>query len=211
LVLGRWDPVSPDQRPTRPCRGLADDRSMTTTPQSRTAGKEEARKTTPGWAALLAASIGQFLVVLDVSVVNVALPQVRAGLGLGATGLQWVVTAYVVTFAGFLLLGGRAADLFGRKRIFLLGLGVFTAASLAGGVAQSGGLLIVARAAQGLGAAVLAPVTLSLVTATFPAGPARTRAIALWTAVGTAGGATGGLVGGVLTDFLNWRWVFLSN
>lgn len=169
------------------------------------------RAATPGWAALLAASIGQFLVVLDVSVVNVALPEVRSGLGLGVTGLQWVVNAYVVTFAGFLLLGGRAADLFGRKRVFLLGLGLFTAASLAAGVAQSGGVLIAARAVQGVGAAVLAPVTLSLVTATFPEGAARTRAIALWTAVGTAGGATGGLVGGLLTDHLSWRWVFLIN
>ncbi|TDE27851.1 DHA2 family efflux MFS transporter permease subunit [Actinomadura sp. 6K520] len=166
---------------------------------------------TPGWAALLAAAIGQFLVVLDVSVVNVALPEVRAGLGLGVTGLQWVVNAYIVTFAGFLLLGGRAADLFGRKRVFLLGIGLFTVASLAGGFAQSGGVLIAARAVQGVGAAVLAPVTLSLVTANFPEGPARTKAIALWTAVGTAGGATGGLVGGLLTDYLSWRWVFLIN
>ncbi|TDB85788.1 DHA2 family efflux MFS transporter permease subunit, partial [Actinomadura sp. 7K534] len=166
---------------------------------------------TPGWAALVAASIGQFLVVLDVSVVNVALPEVSAGLGLGVTGLQWVVNAYVVTFAGFLLLGGRAADLFGRKRVFLWGVGLFTLASLAAGFAQSGGVLIAARSVQGVGAAVLAPVTLSLVTANFPEGPARTKAIALWTAVGTAGGATGGLVGGLLTDYLSWRWVFLIN
>ncbi|MFB4306792.1 MFS transporter [Actinomadura sp. GTD37] len=166
---------------------------------------------TPGWAALLAASIGQFLVVLDISVVNVALPHMREGLGLGPTGLQWVVNAYSLTFAGFLLLGGRAADLYGRKRVFLAGLGLVVAASLAGGFAQDGAMLIGARAVQGLGAAVLAPVTLSLITATFPAGPARTRAIALWTAVGTAGGATGGLVGGLLTDYLNWRWVLLIN
>ncbi|GGT95392.1 MFS transporter [Actinomadura citrea] len=170
-----------------------------------------ARATTPGWAALLAASIGQFLVVLDISVVNVALPHIREGLGLGATGLQWVVNAYSLTFAGFLLLGGRAADLFGRKRVFITGLGLFTVASLAGGFAQDGAMLIGARAFQGLGAAILAPVTLSLITGTFPEGPARTKAIAMWTAVGTAGGATGGLVGGLLTDYLSWRWVLLIN
>lgn len=178
-----------------------------------TADGEAVRKAgrTPGWAALLAASIGQFLVVLDISVVNVALPHMREGLGLGSTGLQWVVNAYSLTFAGFLLLGGRAADLYGRKRVFLAGLGVVVASSLVGGFAQDGAMLIGARAAQGLGAATLAPVTLSLITATFPAGPARTRAIAMWTAVGTAGGATGGLVGGLLTDYLSWRWVLLIN
>ncbi|KAB2346203.1 DHA2 family efflux MFS transporter permease subunit [Actinomadura rudentiformis] len=176
-----------------------------------TAHKTGGRPSTPAWAALLAASIGQFLVVLDISVVNVALPGMRSGLGLGATGLQWVVNAYSLTFAGFLLLGGRAADLFGRKRIFIVGLGVFTVASLAGGLAPDGGTLIAARAAQGLGAAILAPVTLSLITSTFPAGPARTKAIATWTAVGTAGGAAGGLVGGLLTDYLDWRWVLLIN
>ncbi|QXJ21306.1 MFS transporter [Actinomadura graeca] len=186
---------------------------MTTTHEPEASPKAVGRAagSTPGWAALLAASIGQFLVVLDISVVNVALPGMRAGLGLGATGLQWVVNAYSLTFAGFLLLGGRAADLFGRRRVFVAGLGLFTAASLAGGLAQDAGTLIGARAAQGLGAAILAPVTLSLITATFPAGPARTRAIATWTAVGTAGGATGGLVGGLLTDHLDWRWVLLIN
>ncbi|TDB87605.1 MFS transporter, partial [Actinomadura sp. KC216] len=135
---------------------------MTTTYEPAVAGKAAPRFSTPGWAALLAASIGQFLVVLDVSVVNVALPDMRAGLGLGATGLQWVVNAYSLTFAGFLLLGGRAADLFGRKRVFVAGLGLFTVASLAGGFAQDPSMIIGARGVQGLGAAILAPVTLSL-------------------------------------------------
>jgi len=185
---------------------------MTTT-QERGPGQaaRSSAGSTPAWAALVAASVGQFLVVLDISVVNVALPGIRSGLDLGATGLQWVVNAYSLTFAGFLLLGGRAADLFGRKLIFLIGLALFTLASLAGGLAPGGGMLIAARAAQGLGAAIIAPVTLSMITATFPAGPARTKAIALWTAVGTAGGATGGLVGGLLTDYLSWRWVLLIN
>jgi EmrB/QacA subfamily drug resistance transporter len=165
----------------------------------------------PAWAVLLAVCAGQFLVVLDVSVVNVALPSMRADLGMGETGQQWVVNAYALTFAGFLLLGGRAADLFGRKRTFLLGLTLFTLASLAGGLAQSPWALIAARTVQGLGSAVLAPTTLALLTTSFPEGPARTRAIGTWTAVGAGGGAAGGLVGGVLTDYLSWRWVLLVN
>ncbi|MFF5566589.1 MFS transporter [Streptomyces sp. NPDC012623] len=163
------------------------------------------------WAVVLIACAGQFLVVLDVSVVNVALPSMRADLGLSATGLQWVLNAYSIAFAGFMLLGGRAADLFGRKRMFLTGLAVFTLASLAGGLAQEGGQLLAARAVQGLGAAVLAPATLTLLTAAVPAGPARNRAIGTWAAVGAGGGAAGGLVGGVLTDLLSWRWVLLIN
>ncbi|MGW6206456.1 MFS transporter [Streptomyces sp. NPDC055089] len=163
------------------------------------------------WAVVLAACTGQFLVVLDVSVVNVALPSMRADLGLSAAGLQWVLNAYSIAFAGFMLLGGRAADLYGRKRMFLVGLGLFTAASLAGGLAQEGWQLLAARAAQGLGAAVLAPATLTLLTAAVPEGPARTRAIGTWMAVGAGGGAAGGLIGGVLTDTLSWRWVLLIN
>lgn len=163
------------------------------------------------WAVVLAACTGQFLVVLDVSVVNVALPSMRADLGLSTAGLQWVLNAYSIAFAGFMLLGGRAADLYGRKRMFLVGLGLFTAASLAGGLAQEGWQLLAARAAQGLGAAVLAPATLTLLTAAVPEGPARTRAIGTWMAVGAGGGAAGGLIGGALTDTLSWRWVLLIN
>ncbi|WBB57894.1 MFS transporter [Streptomyces sp. WMMC500] len=163
------------------------------------------------WPVLLASYIGQFLVVLDVSVVNVALPSMRDDLALGGSALQWVVNGYALTFAGFLLLGGRLADLFGAKRVYLAGLGLFAAASLAGGLAQSDAVLITARAAQGVGAAFLAPVTLSLLTRALPEGAARTRAIAAWTAVGAAGGAAGGLIGGVLTDLASWRWVLLIN
>lgn len=169
------------------------------------------RVSVPTWLVVLAACAGQFLVVLDVSVVNVALPSMRADLGLSATGLQWVVNAYSIAFAGFMLLGGRAGDLFGRKRMFLVGLGLFTLASLAGGLAQEGWQLLAARALQGLGAAVLAPSTLTILTAAVPEGPARARAIATWTAVGAGGGAAGGLVGGVLTDGISWRWVLLIN
>ncbi|MFF9910727.1 DHA2 family efflux MFS transporter permease subunit [Streptomyces sp. NPDC013457] len=182
--------------------------------ESATSGGTEStpiRPTPRAWLVVLAACAGQFLVVLDVSVVNVALPSMRTDLGLSATGLQWVLNAYSIAFAGFMLLGGRAADLFGRKRMFLLGLGLFTAASVAGGLAQEGWQLVAARAVQGLGAAVLAPATLTIVTAAVPAGPARTRAIGTWTAVGAAGGAAGGFVGGVLVDLLSWRWVLLIN
>ncbi|GHC40617.1 MFS transporter [Streptomyces flavofungini] len=169
------------------------------------------RAAPPTWLVVAAACAGQFLVVLDVSVVNVALPSMRTDLGLSATGLQWVVNAYSIAFAGFMLLGGRAGDLFGRKRMFLVGLGLFTLASLAGGLAQEGWQLLFARAVQGLGAAVLAPSTLTILTSAVPEGPARVRAIATWSAVGAGGGAAGGLVGGVLTDGLSWRWVLLVN
>ncbi|MFD0021592.1 MFS transporter [Streptomyces sp. NPDC058382] len=173
--------------------------------------RRTARPRTRTWAVVLAACVGQFLVVLDVSVVNVALPSMRTDLGLSTAGLQWVLNAYSIAFAGFMLLGGRAADIYGRKRMFLVGLGLFTAASLAGGLAQEGWQLLAARAAQGLGAAVLAPATLTLLTAAVPEGPARTKAIGTWMAVGAGGGATGGLIGGVLTDVLSWRWVLLIN
>lgn len=169
------------------------------------------RAAPPTWAVIALACAGQFLVVLDVSVVNVALPSMRADLGLSTSGLQWVVNAYAIAFAGFMLLGGRAGDLYGRKRMFLVGLGLFTVASLGGGLAQEGPELLLARAAQGLGAAVLAPSTLTLLTAAVPEGAARARAIATWTAVGAGGGAAGGLVGGLLVDGLSWRWVLLIN
>ncbi|MFE1952457.1 MFS transporter [Streptomyces sp. NPDC059524] len=187
---------------------------MLRTPAGSTGSDTEirtARPAPPAWLVVAVACAGQFLVVLDVSVVNVALPSMRTDLGLSAGGLQWVVNAYSIAFAGFMLLGGRAGDLYGRKRMFLVGLGLFTLASLAGGLAQEGWQLLVARAVQGLGAAVLAPSTLTLLTAAVPEGPARARAIATWTAVGAGGGAAGGLVGGVLTEALDWRWVLLIN
>ncbi|WP_369270705.1 MFS transporter [Streptomyces sp. R11] len=169
------------------------------------------RTAPPTWLVVALACAGQFLVVLDVSVVNVALPSMRADLGMSAQGLQWVVNAYAIAFAGFMLLGGRAGDLYGRKRMFLVGLGVFTLASLAGGLAQQEWQLLAARAVQGLGAAVLAPSTLTILTAAVPEGAARARAIGTWTAVGAGGGAAGGLVGGLLVEALSWRWVLLIN
>jgi len=162
-------------------------------------------------ATLLLACLAQFMVILDVSVVNVALPAIRNGLHFTEQDLQWVVNAYTVTFAGFLLLGGRAADLLGRRRVFVGGLVLFALASLAGGLADSQGTLIAARAVQGLGGAVIAPASLSILTTTFKEGPARNRAVGIWGAMGGIGGATGVLLGGVLTDLLGWRWILFIN
>jgi len=160
---------------------------------------------------LLLACLGNFMVVLDVAVVNVALPAMRADLGFSATGLQWVVNAYTLTYAGFLLLGGRTADLFGRRRMFLVALLVFTLASLVCGLAPTSGTLIAARAIQGLGAAILAPVTLTIITVTFTQPRERAYALGWWGASLASGGAAGVLVGGILTDLLSWRWIFLIN
>ena len=160
---------------------------------------------------LLVAGTAQFMVILDVSIVNVALPSIQADLGFSPQGLQWVVSAYTIAFAGFQLLGGRAADLFGQRRVLLGGLGLFTLASLAGGLAGSQHLLVVARAIQGLGSAVVAPATLTIVTAAFPEGPARTRALGIWGSMLGAGGTVGVLAGGVLTELLDWHWIFLVN
>ncbi|GAA2101028.1 MFS transporter [Streptomyces albiaxialis] len=162
-------------------------------------------------AVLWLACAAQFMVVLDVSVVNVALPSIRSALGFDAVGLQWVVGGYALVFAGFLLLGGRLADLYGRRRVFLWGLALFSASSLVGGLATTPGILVAMRAVQGLGAAVLAPATLTILTTGFPEGESRTRALAVWTAVSSAGGAAGNLIGGVLTDALSWRWILLIN
>ena len=165
----------------------------------------------PDWLILLLVCVGQFMVVLDISVVNVALPSIRRELGFSQTGLQWVVNAYTLTFAGFLLLGGRAADLYGRRRMFLVGLWLFTAASLLGGLAQNQSMLVTARAAQGLGGAMLSPATLTILITTFTDPRARARALGLWSATAAAGGAAGALLGGILTDLLSWRWILFIN
>src|SRR3954452_452446 len=162
-------------------------------------------------ALLGVACAAQFVCVLDASIVNVALPPMQENLGLSPTGLQWVVSSYTLTFAGFLLLGGRVGDLFGRKRAFIAGLVLFAGASLAAGLAREGWQVVVARFVQGVGGSVLVPTTLSLVTTGFPDRAAKARALSLLTAASAAGGALGGVIGGLLTGLLSWRWVFFVN
>lgn len=162
------------------------------------------------WTLVLCCT-AQFMVILDVSIVNVALPSIRSELHFGGNELQWVVSAYTLAFAGFLLLGGRAADLLGRRRVFICGLLLFALASLAGGLATGRGMLIAARGVQGLGGAIVAPATLSILSATFRQGPERNRALGAWGAMGGAGGAAGALLGGLLTQTLSWRWILFIN
>src|SRR5580692_5982564 len=168
-------------------------------------------RSVPSWLVLSLVLVGQFMVVLDASIVNVALPSIQRDLHFSTTQLQWVVNAYALTFGGFLLLGGRAADLFGRRKIFILGLAMFSAASLICALAPNQGLLIAARALQGLGAAVLAPSTLAILTTTFREPAERARALGIWSAMAAVGGASGALFGGILTDLLSWRWIFYIN
>ncbi|MGY1683328.1 MFS transporter [Geodermatophilus sp. SYSU D01176] len=161
--------------------------------------------------ALLVIAAAQLMLVLDNTIMNVALPSVQRALGLAASDLNWVITAYALSFGGLLLVGGRAGDLFGRRRIFRLGLTVFTLASLLGGLAPSGGILIAARVLQGVGAAVAAPTALSLLVTTFPAGPARNKALGVYGAMGGLGSVVGLLLGGALTEYISWRWVLFIN
>jgi EmrB/QacA subfamily drug resistance transporter len=169
--------------------------------------------TTPDrrWLALVLLAAAQFVVVLDASIVNVALPSIGSALRFSQHNLSWVVNAYTLTFGGFLLLGGRMADLLGRRRMFIAGLILFAGASLAGGLAQSDVWLIAARAVQGLGAALLSPAALSLVTELFEEGAERNKALGVWGAVAGSGGAAGVLLGGVLTEWAGWEWVLFVN
>ncbi len=163
------------------------------------------------WLALALLAAAQFVVVLDASIVNVALPSIGRALDFSQDDLSWVVNAYVLVFGGFLLLGGRLADLLGRRRLFIAGLILFAAASLAGGLAQSAGWLVAARAVQGLGAALLSPAALSMVTVLFAEGSERNKAMGVWGAVAGSGGAVGVLLGGMLTEWAGWEWVLFVN
>src|SRR3954471_17534837 len=163
------------------------------------------------WKALAVVCAAFFMTVLDVSIVNVALPSIGGGLDFSRDSLQWVVTAYAITFGGFLLLAGRMADLFGRRRVFLIGVVVFTIASFFCGLAWSEGVLIAARAVQGLGAAIISPAALSIIMTTFEEGPERNKALGIWGAIGGSGAAVGVLAGGVLTKYLGWEWIFFVN
>jgi EmrB/QacA subfamily drug resistance transporter len=161
--------------------------------------------------ALILLAMTQFVIVIDAAIVNVALPSIGAHLHFSRDDLSWVVNAYTLTFGGFLLLGGRLADLLGRRRMFICGLVLFSLASFAGGIAQSEPWLITARAVQGLGAAIVSPAALSIITTTFAEGRERNRALGIWGAVAGAGGAAGVLLGGILTSGLSWRWVLFVN
>ena len=163
------------------------------------------------WAALVVVCFAQFMVVLDATIVNVALPSIQTDLHLSTEQLQWIVNAYTLMFGGFLLLGGRAADLIGRRRLFLIGIALFSAASAANALANTGEVLIIARGVQGLGAALVSPAALSIITTTFAEGKDRTRAMGVWGAIAGAGGAFGLLLGGILTDVLSWPWIFVIN
>jgi EmrB/QacA subfamily drug resistance transporter len=164
------------------------------------------------WRALTLVCVAFFMTVLDVSIVNVALPSIGRALDVTSeSSLQWVITAYAITFGGFLLLGGRAGDLLGRKRMFMVGLALFSAASLACGLSGSLGVLIAARAVQGVGAAIISPATLSIITTTFAEGPERNKALGIWGAMGGSGAAAGVLFGGILTKYLGWEWIFFVN
>jgi EmrB/QacA subfamily drug resistance transporter len=163
------------------------------------------------WYVLVLVCFAQFMVILDATIVNVALPAIQSDLDFTPTSLQWVVNAYALCFGGFLLLGGRAADIFGRQRLFLVGIVVFTAASLLNGIASTSEILTIGRGLQGLGAALVSPAALSIVSTTFAEGRERTQALGIWSAIAAGGGAVGLLLGGILTDYLSWRWVFFVN
>src|ERR671918_2219199 len=163
------------------------------------------------WLALALLAVAQFVVVLDASIMNIALPSISQDLGVSTEDLSWIINGYVLTFGGFLLLGGRLADLLGRRLVFVAGLVLFAAASLAGGLSTSETGLIAAREVQGLGGALLAPAALSLLTTVFPAGAERNKALGIWGAVAGSGGAAGVLLGGVITDALGWEWVLFIN
>jgi EmrB/QacA subfamily drug resistance transporter len=163
------------------------------------------------WAVLGLVCVAQFMVILDATIVNVALPTIETSLHFSPTSLQWIVNAYTLVFGGFLLLGGRASDLWGTQRIFIAGIVVFTGASLLNGVATSSGMLVGGRALQGLGAAFVSPAALAIITRTFEEGAERTKALGVWSAIAAGGGAAGLLLGGLLTEYLSWRWVFFIN
>ena len=174
------------------------------------AAAQPARTFNP-WTTLIVVCVAQFMVVLDATIVNVALPSIQHGLGFSSSDLQWVVNAYTLFFGGFLLLGGRVADLLGRRRLFIIGLALFSGASLLNGFAQSSTMLIAGRALQGLGGALVSPAALSILTTTFPDSGERTKALGVWSGIAAGGGAFGLLLGGVLTDLISWQWVFFVN
>jgi len=169
------------------------------------------KHSTNPWLVLVLICIAQFMVILDATIVNVALPSIQKDLGLNEANLQWIVNAYTLVFGGFLLLGGRAGDLLGRKRLFLIGLVIFTTASLLNGLSSSSGMLIGFRALQGLGAALISPAALSIISTTFAEGKERAKALGVWAAIAIGGSAVGLVLGGALTQSFSWPWIFFVN
>ena len=169
------------------------------------------RSTSHRTVVLVLLSLTQFILVIDVSIVNVALSSIQQALSFSQSNLQWILSAYTLTFGGLLLLGGRASDLLGRRRVFMAGLVVFTCGSALCGFAQTELMLILSRAFQGVGAAIISPGALSILMTTFPEGSERNRALGVWGAIAGVGGAVGVLVGGILVQYVSWRWIFLVN
>src|SRR5579871_260218 len=170
------------------------------------------RHSTNPWVVLVLICLAQFMVVLDATIVNVALPHIQTALGFKTeASLQWIINAYTLVFAGFLLLGGRLGDLLGRKRLFLIGLVIFTAASLMDGLAPTSGMLIGTRALQGLGAALISPAALSIISTTFAEGAERAKALAVWAAIAIGGASVGLVLGGALVQYFSWPWIFFVN
>src|SRR5438067_2471586 len=169
------------------------------------------RHSTNPWVVLVIICLAQFMVVLDATIVNVAIPHIKLALHFSNTNLQWIINAYTLVFAGFLLLGGRAGDLLGRKRLFMIGLVIFTSASLLNGLATSSEMLIGFRALQGFGAALISPAALSIISTTFAEGKERARALGVWAAIAIGGSAVGLVLGGALTESFSWNWIFFIN
>ena len=184
---------------------------MTATETAELRAEQAAADNRMRWLALLIVCLGDLMIVLDVTIVGVALPSIREDLGFTETSLAWVVNAYLLTFGGFLLLGGRLGDLFGHRRLFLIGIVLFTLASLACGLAMSQAMLVTARAVQGLGGAIVSAVALSLIVTLFTEPAERAKAMGVFGFVAAGGGTIGVLLGGILTDVLNWHWIFLVN
>src|ERR671930_1089645 len=176
-------------------------------PQASTPGQQDRRR----WLALAVIVAAQFMVILDIAIVNVALPSIKTDLPFPETSLQWVISAYAILFGGALLLGGRLADILGRRRLFIAGLALFSASSFLCGLAWSEGSLVAFRAVQGLGGALLAPAALSILMTTFREGRERNLALGIWGAASGSGGAAGVLLGGLLTSYLHWSWIFFIN
>jgi EmrB/QacA subfamily drug resistance transporter len=184
--------------------------TVTASPDAATPPPDGGRATNR-WIILVIACLAQFMVVLDITVVNVALPSIQRGLHFSSSNLQWVVNAYTLIFGGFLLLGGRVSDLIGRKRLFMIGVAIFSLASLLNGLASSSTMLVAGRGLQGLGAALLSPAALSIITTTFTSQKERTQALGVWSAIAAGGGAVGLLLGGAITQLASWPWIFIVN